>query len=102
MPPQSEGDAGRIRQPRVSSKGPWPGADPRTVQGPPDHGHQRGPWLKGGLWGQGAVERPPPMRLCGKPINRHALRGPCREGVSCTSGLEPGPLVMNREDPRRL
>lgn len=59
-PPTVRGGRRAHRRPRVSSKGPGPGADPRTVQGPPDHADGRGPWLKGGLWGRGAVERPRP------------------------------------------
>ena len=45
-------------------------------------------------------------RLCPCARVREAHQSPhtwgsFRKGVSCAPGLEPGPPVMNREDPRR-
>lgn len=100
IPPTVRGGRRERRRPRVSSKGPRPGADLRTVQGPSDHGHQRGPRLKGGLWGQGAWGPPGGAWKDSPCANvRAAQRGSRREGVSRAPGLEPGLPAMNREDP---
>lgn len=72
--PTVRGGRRACRQPRVGSNGPRPGANLRTVHGPPDHGHQGGPRIKGGpRWGQGAGGTPGGGR--GRTLPLHTCAG---------------------------